>query len=118
MTQREFLTAVVEANVNAELTAYATAAIVKMDEKNANRKPTKKQLENEAVTATIYEFIAIQPSPITGADIAAGLDLTTQKVTGLCGQLVKAGKLVKSEVKLPKVGTRVAYAVAKEEIGE
>jgi hypothetical protein len=25
---------------------------------------------------------------------------------------------VKSEVKLPKVGTRVAYAVAKEEIGE
>jgi hypothetical protein len=117
MTQREFLTAVVEANVNAELTAYATAAIVKMDEKNANRKPTKKQLENEGVATAILEFLA-DKEPTVGADIAAALDITTQKATGLCGQLVKAGKLVKSEVKLPKVGARVAYAVAKEEIGE
>lgn len=117
MTQREFLTAVANAEVATEIKEYAAAAIVKMDEKNANRKPTKKQIENEGVANAILEFLA-DKEPTVGADIAAALDITTQKATGLCGQLVKAGKLVKSEVKLPKVGARVAYAIAKEEIGE
>lgn len=113
MTQREFLTAVANAEVATEIKEYAAAAIVKMDEKNANRKPT----ENEGLTVAILEFLA-DKEPTVGADIAVALNITTQKATGLCGQLVKAGKLVKSEVKLPKVGIRVAYAVAKEEIGE
>jgi DNA-binding MarR family transcriptional regulator len=111
MTKREFLTAIAGIEeISAELREFATAEITKMDEKNANRKPTKKQLENEAVSATIVEFLTGKEAMIA-SDIAAALELSTQKVTGLCGQLVKAGTLTKSEVKLPKVGTRVAYAV-------
>jgi predicted transcriptional regulator len=113
MTKREFLTAIVNSELATEIVDFAVAEIEKMDAKNANRKPTKKQLENEAVAATIVEFLTGK-EPMVGADIASALDLTTQKVTGLCGSLVKAGKLTKSTVKLPKVGERVAYSVVTE----
>ena len=113
MTKREFLTSIANSDLATEIIEFAQTEIEKMDAKNANRKPTKKQLENEVVAATIVEFL-VGKEPMVGADIASALDLTTQKVTGLCGSLVKAGKLTKSTVKLPKVGERVAYSVVTE----
>ena len=58
MTNREFYTAIVSANLNPDLIAHAEAALAKMDAANAKRKeapakPSKKAEENAPIKAAI-----------------------------------------------------------------
>lgn len=118
MTNREFYTKVIEANISAELTAHAEAEIAKLDKRNENRssKPNKKQLENEPIKVEIMEYLAEHGAAVS-AEIATALSteerpISTNKAVALCNQLVKEQKLVAEDVKIPKVGLRKQYAVA------
>lgn len=112
MTNREFYTAVADANITTELTEFANAAIAKMDSRNEKRssKPSKTALANEPVKAAIAEFLGTHTNAIA-ADIAAALDITTQKASALCRQMVDAGVLNSAEIKIPKKGKVKAYSV-------
>lgn len=118
MTNREFLTAVANSSLSDELTAYAAEQIVKLDMRNAARKekqsskPSKTAIENEPIKASIMEFLSAQSEPMIAADIAENIGITTAKASSLLRQLADAGKVVKSEVKIPKKGKTAAYAVA------
>ena len=115
MTNREFFNAVINANVNDELTAHATAELEKLDARNAKRssKPTKAQLENEPIKESLLEILAVQP--MTASQIhEANPDLSTQKISSLCRQLVDAGKLTVQEVKIPKKGKQKQYSIVSE----
>ena len=118
MTNREFLTAIANSSLSDDLTAYAAEQIVKLDMRNAARKekqsskPSKTAIENEPIKASIMEFLSAQSEPMIAADIAENLKITTAKASSLLTQLVKSGKVVKSEVKIPKKGKTAAYAVA------
>lgn len=118
MTNREFYTKVIEADISEELTAHAEAEIAKLDKRNENRssKPNKKQLENEPIKVEIMEYLAEHGAAVS-ATIAAALSteervISTNKAVALCNQLVKEEKLVAEDVKIPKVGLRKQYAVA------
>lgn len=119
MTNREFLTAIANsANLSADLTEFAADQITKMDARNAARKekqsskPSKTAIENEPIKASIMEFLSAQSEPMVAADIGAALDITTAKASSLLRQLVNDGKVIKSEVKIPKKGKTNAYAVS------
>ena len=118
MTNREFLTAVANSSLSDDLTTYAAEQIVKLDMRNAARKekqsskPSKTAIENEPIKASIMEFLSAQSEPMIAADIAENVKITTAKASSLLTQLVKSGKVVKSEVKIPKKGKTAAYAVA------
>ena len=118
MTNREFLTAIANSSLSDDLTTYAAEQIVKLDMRNAARKekqsskPSKTAIENEPIKASIMEFLSTQSEPMIAADIAENLKITTAKASSLLTQLVKSGKVVKSEVKIPKKGKTAAYAVA------
>ena len=124
MTNREFLTAVANSSLSDDLTAYAAEQIVKLDMRNAARKekqsskPSKTAIENEPIKASIMEFLSAQSEPMIAADIAENVKITTAKASSLLTQLVKSGKVVKSEVKIPKKGKTAAYAVALTETAE
>ena len=70
---------------------------------NGERKPTKTQLANEGVKATIVEVLTASDKPMTIADIqkanAEMAELTNQKISALLTQLVKANEVVRTEVK-------------------
>ena len=112
MTNREFFNAIISANVNEELTAHATAELEKLDARNAKRssQPSKIQLENEPIKAHLLEILAVKP--MTASEIhEVDADLSTQKISSLCRQLVDAGKLTVEEVKVPKKGKQKQYTI-------
>lgn len=113
MTYREFYTAIANGEMNAELQTFATNAIDKLDTRNANRKarPSKVAEANEPIKAKILEFLADRESHIA-KEIGEAVGITTAKASVLCGQLTKDEKVVATEVKLPKVGKRIAYTLA------
>ena len=118
MTKREFLNEVIavidgtsEVNV-LELKEFAKAEIVKLDERNANRssKPTKVQIENEPIKEKILEVLSTGERMVASA-IAEKVEISTQKASALCRQLVESQKLKVEEVKIPKKGKQKAYSI-------
>lgn len=117
MTNREFLTAIANsANLSSDLTDFATDQIAKMDARNearkASSKPSKTALANEPIKASIMAFLSQQSEPVIACTVAEGVGISTAKASSLLRQLVESGKVVKSEVKIPKKGKTAAYAVA------
>ena len=113
MTQREFFTAIVNGTINADIQAYAADAIVKLDKRNTNRKskPTKSQQANVPLLAEIRNFLTGKKD-VLASEVAAHLDVTTQKASGLLKLLVDGGEVTAAEVKVPKQGKRKAYTLA------
>ena len=118
MTKREFLNEVIavidgtsEVNV-LELKEFAKAEIVKLDERNASRssKPTKAQIENESIKEKILEVLSTGERMVASA-IAERVEISTQKASALCRQLVESKKLKVEEVKIPKKGKQKAYSI-------
>ena len=119
MTQREFLTKVIATSTDAEIVAKAHELIGGLDKKNAQRasKPSKTQIENEPIKVSILEFLAggkVQTAP----EIAVAVGISTQKASALAKQLVEVGKVVQSEIKVPKKGKMKAYSLATDEVAE
>lgn len=117
MTNREFLTAIASnTSLDSALTDFATEQIAKMDARNearkASSKPSKTAIANEPIKASIMEFLSKQSEPVIACTVAEGVGISTAKASSLLRQLVEGGKVVKSEVKIPKKGKTAAYAVA------
>ena len=118
MTKREFLNEVIavidgtsEVDV-LELKEFAKAEIVKLDERNASRssKPTKTQIENEPIKEKILEVLSTGERMVASA-IAERLEISTQKASALCRQLVESKQLKVEDVKIPKKGKQKAYVL-------
>lgn len=118
MTKREFLNEVIavidgtsEVDV-LELKDFAKAEIVKLDERNASRssKPTKAQIENEPIKEKILEVLSTGEKMVASA-IAERLEISTQKASALCRQLVESKQLKVEDVKIPKKGKQKAYMI-------
>lgn len=118
MTNREFFEAVINANINDELTAFATAGIEKLDHTNSLRKDAaaKKAVEKEAEKAPIREAIVacITSEPKTASTLIAeaGVEIKPQAIPSLLKGLVEDGTIVKSDVKVTGKGTQKGYALA------
>lgn len=118
MTKREFFNEVIAvidgtSEMDAlELKKFAKAEIVKLDERNASRssKPTKTQIENEPIKEKILEVLSTGERMVASA-IAERLEISTQKASALCRQLVESKQLKVEDVKIPKKGKQKAYMI-------
>lgn len=112
MTNREFYNAVINANVSEEITSHAQDALVALDNRNEKRRNTltKEQKANEEIKAEILKGISLNFH--TAKEIAEGLELSTQKVSALCRQLVESGALISKEVKVKGKSAVKAYFLA------
>ena len=111
MTEREFLTGLNTEEMNDAQKAYIKDRIAKLDERNEKRKntPTKTQKENEGIETAILEALAGGAKLST--ELATALNLTSQKVNGVAGNLAKEGKVTAEKVKIKGVGERTRYAL-------
>ena len=112
MTNREFFNAIVKANINEDITNHALAEIGKLDKKNAKRKATEGEIkvENKPIAEAILK--ALEGGSMLSANLAQAVGVTTQKVNGVAGEMVKLGMLDKFKVKVKNKGEQTAYALA------
>lgn len=114
MTQRDFYNAVIKANVNAELTEYATTQIEKLDARNEKRKTTEtpKQKENNEIKDKIIAILTEATEPKLASEIAEAVGISLQKASSLCRKLVDEDKAVAGEKKVKGKGNLKTYALA------
>ena len=113
MTKREFLNAVIEQVADAELKLYAEKELTKMDERNAKRShtPSKTAIANEPIKKAIVDLLRECTEPTVASVIAEKVEISTQKASALCRQLVADGSLAVTEVKVKGKGKQKGYSV-------
>ena len=106
MTNRDFYNAVINANINEEMTSFATDAIAKLDERNAKRasKPSKTQIANEPIIKAIAEVLTDEPT--LASRIAELCGISVNKASALAKK-VEGVKVV--DVKVKGKGTQKGY---------
>ena len=111
MTKRDFLTAIANGTINAEITEYASAELIKMDEANEKRKnkPSKTAVENAPIIEALTN--ALTSDPQTAADLASVVGISTQKASSLLRQIGTSGVAVSTDIKVPKKGTCKGYSL-------
>lgn len=112
---REVLTAIANGTVDTEIQEWAKGQIEKMDARNAKRtsKPSKTAVANAPLKEAIYNYLAENDGKFTETELGAALETTHNHAGSLVRQLVAEGKVNVEEVKIPKVGKRKAYFIAK-----
>lgn len=86
MTNREFFSAVLSANISAELNAHATEVLAKLDNASVARKAKaseKRAEENAPIVAQMQILLVGANEPMTAKQIADALGISTSKATAL-----------------------------------
>ena len=97
--QYEAIIGKVEGVLSAEEIAFLVERKDMHSKKNASRKPTKAQEENEVIKTAILDFMADGVSrTVTDIQKAVGLE-SNQKASALVRQLKEADLLVRKEIK-------------------
>lgn len=114
MTNREFLNAVINAEISDELTAQAQDMLAKLDARNAKRSatPSKTAIANEPIKAKIVELLSDATELMTAPQVGEAIGVSTQKASALLRQMVEVGTLVSEEIKVPKKGKMKGYTLA------
>lgn len=112
MTKREFYTAIMKGEIDEQVKLFATEELEKMDAANEKRRNTlsKKAKENEPLLQQITNEI-LTDEPKTATDVAAILNVSVQKASGLLRRLVEDGKAAKVDVKIKGKGTQKGYTI-------
>ena len=120
MTNREFLNAVIALSASEAITEHAKAMIASLDKRNSARtsKPSKTQLENAPIKEAILGVIAETNAEVSASELHERLNISVQKASSLCRQLVEEGKLSKGERKEKGKGLVKVYSLAEDSSDE
>ena len=112
MTYREMLTAIVNGEMNEEVVEKATERLEKLDAENEKRKNrvSKKAAENAPIKEAILAVLTDEPK--TATVVGGEVEISTQKASALLRQLVEAGSVIKTDVKVAGKGTQKGYTLA------
>ena len=113
MTKREFYTAIMNGEIDEQVKLFASEELEKMDAANEKRRNTlsKKAQENLPLLQQIIDEILTE-EPKTATDVAAVLEVSVQKASGLLRRLVEEGKAAKVDVKIKGKGTQKGYTLS------
>lgn len=119
MTNREFYEKVAKISENKEMVDFANEAIEKLDARNKKRasKMSKTAIANAPLKEAILELLA-NGNDWLASTIAVKLNISTQKASALCRQLVEEGKITDELVSIPKTGKRKVYNLSAQESEE
>ena len=111
MTNREFLNAVIANEISADVIAHAQAEIEKLNARNAKRaeKPSKKSVENEPIKVALIGLLTDEPQ--TASELAVKAEISVQKASALCRQIVADGNAKVVDVKVKGKGTQKGYTL-------
>lgn len=120
MTNKDFFSAIINANLSEEITGKAQAMLDQLTKERAaaaKRVNSKRAEENAPIVEAILAHLKANPMALT-ADIAAAIGATTPKVSSLLTTLTNEGKVESSDVKIKGKGTRKAWTLINSEPSE
>lgn len=117
MTQREFITKAIEANISEEMNAKGAELLVGLNKRNAQKSATmtKTQKENEVLKAEMVDKLE-KGKGYLAAEIGVVMGFSTSKASALAKQLVDEGKATVANVKVKNKGTQKSYTILAEPI--
>ena len=120
MTNKDFFSAIINANLSEEITDKAQAMLDQLTKERAaaaKRVNSKRAEVNAPIVEAILAHLKTNPMALT-ADIAEAVGATPPKVSSLLTNLAKAGKVESSDVKIKGKGTRKAWVLVSAEESE
>lgn len=110
MTQREFYTAIINANVSEDITAYAQGRIAHLDNVNEHRKGYKTPAQREKAEQ-YAEFISKVEKGVqfTTSALAEQFNISNPQAVAFCEKAFKTGVATKGEVKIKGKGKVKGY---------
>ena len=117
MTQREFITKAIEANISEEMNVKGAELLEGLNKRNAQKSATmtKTQKENEVLKAEMVDKLE-KGKGYLAAEIGVIMGFSTSKASALASQLVKSGKATVADVKVKGKGMQKSYTILAEPI--
>ena len=113
MTRRQRLEAVIAGNITEELIEDCKAELAKLDERSARANEEAKTSANYVENKRYEELIigALTEEPIQIDELAEriGSTLTRQRLTAICTNLIREGRICSCDIKVKNKGKRKAY---------
>lgn len=115
MTRRQRLEAVIAGNITEELIKECKVELVKLDERSAraneDAKMSANYVENKRYEKLIVEALSEKPIQIDELAERIGSTLTRQRLTAICTNLIREGRIQSCDVKVKNKGKRKAYYI-------
>ena len=116
MTRRERLEAVINNEITEELIEECKKELEKLDNRSAaalaKTKESAHYKENKDYEAQICAILTDEPLQIEEIKEKLNLNVTRQRLTGICTNLIKDGKAATVELKVKGKGKRKGYVKA------
>lgn len=113
MTRRERLIAVINGAYTQELIDDCRRELAKLDERSAQAlaksKTTEQYKENKVYEERICEILGEEPLQIGEIKERLDTDISRQRLTAICTNLVREGRISVMDIKVKGKGTRRAY---------
>lgn len=113
MTRRQRLEAVINGEITPELIESCREELAKLDARSADAmekvKDTAHYSENKEYEERILHVLGADPMQIDELAECIGSTLTRQRLTAICTNLIREGKIFSCDVKVKGKGTRKAY---------
>ena len=110
-TNRMGFNAVINGNITLEVVEWARGELTKLDNKNAKRKAAEGEIKAENKPIADAILVALAEKPMLSTSLALAVGVTTQKVNGVAGEMVKLGMLTKTKIKVKNKGEQTQYAL-------
>lgn len=115
MTRRQRLEAVINGEITEELIADCIEELKKLDAAGAKAleraRSTDHYSENKELEEKIVEVLTNEPIQVEELKEKLGVELTRQRLTAICTNLVREGRIYVADVKVKGKGKRRAYYV-------
>lgn len=115
MTRRERLEAVIRGEISEELIESCREELAKLDERamraSEEAKTTGNYLENKEYEERICAALGEEPIQIDELGELVGSTLSRQRLTAICTNLIREGRIRSCDVKVKNKGKRKAYYV-------
>ena len=113
MTRRQRLEAVINGEITEELIEDCKNELAKLDVASAKAleraRSTDHYNENKELEEQVYELLTSEPIQIDELMEKLGVELTRQRLTAICTNLIKAERIQSCDVKVKGKGKRKAY---------
>ena len=115
MTRRERLEAVIRGEISEELIKSCREELAKLDERAARAseevKTTGNYIENKEYEERICAALSEEPIQIDELGELIGSTLSRQRLTAICTNLIREGRIKSCDVKVKNKGKRKAYYI-------
>ena len=113
MTRRERLEAVIKGELSEELIESCREELAKLDERSARANEDSKlsanYKENKMYEERICEVLSEKPIQVDELAEKVGSTLSRQRLTAICTNLIREGRIKSCDVKVKGKGKRKAY---------